>query len=41
MFPQYLLIAIAVNCENSSKSDKILVNERDIECHEAIVSDNE
>ena len=28
-------------CENSSESDKLLVNERDSECHNAVVSENE
>ena len=28
VFLQYLLAAIAANCENSSESDKIFVNER-------------
>ena len=41
MFNQCLLVAIAVNCENSSESDKLLVNERDSECHKAVVSDSE
>ena len=40
-FLQYLLVAIAANWENSSESDKFLVNERDSECHEAVVSDSE
>ena len=40
MLLQYLLVAIAANCENSSESDKLLVNERDSECHKAIVSDS-
>ena len=34
MFRQYLLVVI-VNCENSSESDKLLVKERDSECHKA------
>ena len=38
---KYPLFAIAANCENSSESDKLLVNERDSECHEAVVSDSE
>ena len=29
VFLQYLLVAIAANCENSSESDKLLVNVRD------------
>ena len=41
LFLQYLLVAIADNCENGSESDKLLVNERDSECHEAVVSDSE
>ena len=41
MFLRYLLVVIAVNCENSSESDKLLVNERDSECHKAVVSDSE
>ena len=36
MFLQYLLVAIAANCENSSESDKLLVNKRYSECHKAI-----
>ena len=36
-----LLVAIALNCENSSERDKLLVNERDSECHKAVVSDSE
>ena len=35
-FLKYLLVDIAANCENCSKSDKRLVNERDSECHEAV-----
>ena len=41
MFLQYLLVAIAANCENGSASDKLLFRERDSECHEAVVSDSE
>ena len=41
MFLQYMLVAIAVDCENCSESDKLLVNERDSECHKADVSDSE
>ena len=37
----YLLVVIAANCENSSESDKLLVNERDNGCHKAVVSDSE
>ena len=37
----YLLVNIAANCENSSESNKILVNERDSECHKAVVSDSD
>ena len=29
----------ATNCENYSESDKLLVNEKDSECQEAVVSD--
>ena len=28
-------------CENGSENDKLLVNERDNECHKAVVSDSE
>ena len=41
MFLQCLLVAIAANCETSSESDKLLVNERDSECHKPFVSDSE
>ena len=41
MFLQYLLVVIAANCGTSKESDKRLVNERDSECHKAIVSDSE
>ena len=41
MFLQNLLVVVAANCENSSGSDKLLVNERDSECHKAVVSDSE
>ena len=41
VFLQYLLVVIAANCGNSSESDKLLVNERDSECHKAVVSDSE
>ena len=41
MFLQYLLVVIAANCENSRESDKLLVNERDSECHKAVVSNSE
>ena len=34
-------VTIAANCENSSESDKLLINERDSECHKALVSDSE
>ena len=40
MFLQCLFFVFAANCENSSESDKVLVNERDSECHKA-VSDSE
>ena len=36
-----MLAAIAANCENCSESDELLVNERDSECHEAVVWDSE
>ena len=38
---QYQLVAITANCENSSESDKLLVNERDSQRHKAVVSDSE
>ena len=41
MFLQYLLVAITAKFENSSESGILLVNERDSECHEAVVSDSE
>ena len=41
MFLQYLLVVIAANCENSSESNELLVNERDSECQKAVVSDSE
>ena len=41
MFLQYLLVVIDAYCENSRESDKLLVNERDIECNKAVVSDSE
>ena len=43
MFLHYLLASIAVNGENSieSECDKLLVNERDGESQEAVVSDSE
>ena len=40
VFLQYLLVAVAANRENSSESDKLLVNEKGSECHKA-VSDSE
>ena len=40
-FLEYLFVAIAANYENSSESDKLLVNERDSECHKSVVSDGE
>ena len=40
MFLLSLLVAIAANCENSSESDKLLVNMRDSESYEAVVSDS-
>ena len=36
-----MLFVSAANCENSSESDKLLVNQRDSECHKAGVSDSE
>ena len=39
MFLQYVLVVIAANCENSSESEKFLVNERDSEHHKAVVSE--
>ena len=41
VFLKYLLAVIAANCENSSESDKLLVNERDSECPEAGAIDSE
>ena len=41
VFLQYLSVAIAANCEKSSESDKLLVDERDSECRKAVVSDSE
>ena len=41
VFLQYLLVANAANCENCSESDKLLVNERDSKCCEAVVGDSE
>ena len=41
VFLLYLWVAIAANCENSSESDKLLVNERDSEHQKAVVSDSE
>ena len=41
MFLQYLLVVIDANCENRSASYKLLVNERDSECHKAFVNDSE
>ena len=35
-----MLVAVAAKCENSSESDKLLVNERDSEC-QAVVSGSE
>ena len=35
VFLQYLLVAIAANCENGSASDKLLLRERDSEVHKA------
>ena len=37
VFLQYLLVVIAANCENISKSDKLLVNERDSECRNLLL----
>ena len=36
-----MLVTIAANCKNSNQSHKLLVNERDSECQEAVVSDSE
>ena len=36
-----MLIVIAANRENNSESDKLLWNERDSECHKAVVSVSE
>ena len=41
VFLQYLLVVIAANCENSSESDELFVNERDSECHKAVVQHSE
>ena len=43
VFLQYLrcMVVIAANCENRSESYKLLGNERDSECQEAVVSDSE
>ena len=41
MFLQYLLVAIAANCQNCSESDRRLVNERHSESHEAVFIDSE
>ena len=38
VFLQYLLATIAAKCDNSNKSDELLVNGRDRECHEAIIN---
>ena len=38
MFLQFLLVSIAVNYENSSESDELLVNKSDSECHDAFVN---
>ena len=38
---QYLLVAIVANCGNRCESDNLLINERDSESHEAVVSDSE
>ena len=35
------LLLLTVKTENSSESDNLLVNERDSECHKAVVSDSE
>ena len=40
MFLQYLLVVSPANCENSSESDKLFVNEKD-SGHKAVVSDGE
>ena len=36
-----VFVVIAGNYENSSESDILLDNERDRECHKAVVSDSE
>ena len=41
VFLKYLLVEIAANCETSSESDKLLINERDSECHKADVGGSE
>ena len=40
VFLQYLLVAIDADVKMEF-SDKLLVNERDRECHEAVISDSE
>ena len=37
MILQYMVVIIAANCEYSSERDKLLVDERDSECHKALV----
>ena len=41
VFLQYLLVAIAANCENSCESNELLVNEGDSECQKAVVRDSD
>ena len=41
VFLQYLWVVIAANCENNSESEKLLVNEKDSECHTAVDGDSE
>ena len=41
MYLQYLLVVIGANSENSSESDTFLVDDRNSECHKAVVSDSE
>ena len=41
MAEHWVTYPIAANSENSRESDKLLVNERDSECHKAVVSNSE
>ena len=36
-----LLVAIATNCKISIESDKLIINEKDSECHKDVISDSE